>query len=52
MEELDTVLVGVSCIRELKEIASAINTTPDINSDMSFLAIADEKMLNPLFWKL
>lgn len=52
MQELDTVLVGVSCIKELKEIVNAINTIPDIDSDMTFLAIADEKMINPLFWKL
>jgi len=52
MEELDTVLVGVSCTKDLKEIFNAMNTIQDINTNMSFLAIDDEKMINPLFWKL
>ena len=50
--EIDTVLVGVASLVELREILAALALVPASEIDFSLCALADDKFLNPSNWNL
>jgi aryl-alcohol dehydrogenase-like predicted oxidoreductase len=48
--EINTVLVGVTAVAELREILSAVDGLPARKIDFSTCALSDERFLNPSCW--
>lgn len=50
--EIDNIVVGVTCLNDLKEICAEYLTEKKTTIDLKSFAINDEKYVNPVNWKL